>query len=345
MKRIVIILILSLLVGCSVNNQTPQPEPNNEIILSFKNGNTITQDKQVLVKKNNSDKKYTFGKMFSLEKILEDGKTEEVPVRDNVSFDAQGYILEPQSTIEEEIDLRLIFPVLESGEYRLSKDFWNEEENVKITSTIDFKLESSETSVIEGNVIKVGDDSLLLYEGNIGLFSIPTPNNFEPILGDVLKIEYNMILESYPAQVQVINVEHITNDPSVIQLAFQLIMDDFNGADGRLFINPKEVYITITGLNTSQQEVLRYLLIDELKLDEVFFGTFEEIEKLGKYDNEMYSFPLGFYVRMVLNEQEDGNYIFELDMVSSGDGGHFMEGKAFKSHGEFEIAVTSFAIS
>lgn len=123
-----------LLAGCS--NRPAEQETNWEptpydtvnnfegVTLDFKEG-TVSEAGGTVIWKNDTDREYTYGKSFVMEKKV-DGNWRQVPVIEkNYGFEDIGYILNASDRQEQIIEWEWLYGVLAEGEYRLVKDIYD----------------------------------------------------------------------------------------------------------------------------------------------------------------------------------------------------------------------------
>lgn len=126
---------LVLLAGCGGNNNSHSTEPTDweptkyetvntldGVTMTVKEG-TVSSTGLTVVFHNNSDKEYTYGDPFWLEK-KSDGSWYQVPItiEDNYGFNDIGYILPPLGSSEWNVDWEWLYGNLDTGEYRIVKD-------------------------------------------------------------------------------------------------------------------------------------------------------------------------------------------------------------------------------
>jgi hypothetical protein len=83
----------------------------------------VTATGLTLLFENSSDKQYTYGDPFLLEKKMH-GKWYQVPIEmeENYGFNDIGYELDAAGRSEWEVDWEWLYGSLDSGEYRIVKD-------------------------------------------------------------------------------------------------------------------------------------------------------------------------------------------------------------------------------
>lgn len=138
MKRLLSMLFwttacLFLLVACKNDDQSTNPsewEPTPYASVNNLEGVTMEfKEKLVLAEggifiiKNDTDKEFTYGDYFSLERKIDDDWVQVPIIEENYGFNAIGYILYPSAVDEFSVEWAWLYGELESGEYRIVKDF------------------------------------------------------------------------------------------------------------------------------------------------------------------------------------------------------------------------------
>ncbi|WP_164670054.1 immunoglobulin-like domain-containing protein [Virgibacillus doumboii] len=124
---------LTLLAGCGGNGnsaETTDWEPtiyetvnNFDGVTMIVKKETVSSTGLTVTFKNTSDKQYTYGDPFLLEKKIK-GSWYQVPIAldDNYGFNDIGYDLAPSDVSEWTVDWDWLYGNLKTGEYRIVKD-------------------------------------------------------------------------------------------------------------------------------------------------------------------------------------------------------------------------------
>lgn len=339
MKKIIILLLCVLLTSCAPNKK---PNENQDIKLSIKEGTEVVQGPITLVFDNQTDQQVGYGCLFTLE--TKDG--EDIDMREGIAFTADMILIEPKSISEQEIDLSFIFNELKPGDYKIVYNITLMESNETKELTTEFTILQRNTSYVEASLLYEDDNELYLYDkGGLGLFVIDEPDNLDVTEGDVLGIEYDVVLESYPAQMTPITVKKLNHDLNLIHFGLYLIEETNDDEVEALVDGIKEVALDVKGLDESDAETLRFLLEKEFE-HPVMLKTMEELEKEGKMVGEgIRYYPDGVLVGLVLEEVSDIETKFNLTYFRSGDGAIGMGGIATDGYGDFQIEYDDFWIA
>lgn len=339
MKKIIILLLCALLTSCAPNKK---PNENQDIKLSIKEGTEVVQGPITLLFDNKTDQQVGYGRLFTLE--TKGG--EDIDMREGIEFTADMILIEPKSISEQEIDLSFIYNELKPGDYKIVYNVTLMESNESEELTTEFTILQRNTSYVEASLLYEDDNELYLYDkGGLGLFVIEEPNNLDVTEGDVLGIEYDVVLESYPAQMTPITVKKLNHDLNLIHFGLYLI-DETNDDEVEALVDGiKEVALDVKGLDESDAETLRFLLEKEFERP-VMLKTMEDLEKEGKMVGEgIRYYPDGVLVGLVLEEVSDIETKFNLTYFRSGDGAIGMGGIATDGYGDFQIEYDDFWIA
>lgn len=113
--------------------EKPQVEENNEedvsnVVMTIKNG-TLSKNSVTVILKNNTDKDYTYGPDFYVEKY-DNGKwiQPSTITGDPLVWNSIGYILKSNDSIELNFNFKLAYGELSNGKYRIIKRVFKEED-------------------------------------------------------------------------------------------------------------------------------------------------------------------------------------------------------------------------
>lgn len=130
------VCLLLLLTACQQSDQQSAESPqlieaNEQKIPSSKDNLTISTKKEqynttdqtiTVLFQNNSDKEFTYGAAFSLEKNI-DGTWYSLPFKEGTAFIEIAYILPAHKTTSETYSLALLKDKLSAGHYRIVQQF------------------------------------------------------------------------------------------------------------------------------------------------------------------------------------------------------------------------------
>lgn len=131
--RLIVIVLLGMVVvaACGVNDEDADWEPTQYESVNDLEGVSMTEQEGSasstgieLLLENTTENYYDYGEPFELEKQM-DGEWYAVPIPDeeNYGFTDIGYELRAGETAEESVDWEWLYGSLDSGEYRIVKDF------------------------------------------------------------------------------------------------------------------------------------------------------------------------------------------------------------------------------
>ncbi len=138
MKRLIIPLVLILLSGCTALLTTTDPIQDNEEMALI----IVTNVNEPLTFSINNPKneEATFGVPFSLSKF-EDNKWKPVPMKEQMAFILIAYVLAPNESVQETIDLSFYYDDLSNGFYRITKSLHYDDETIEYH--IEFQIQTS----------------------------------------------------------------------------------------------------------------------------------------------------------------------------------------------------------
>ena len=140
-KNYVILIILSLIIGCIftliVTNMMINQKTTETMVI--KKGSLTNTSVTIIIKDNNSN--HIYGEWFKIEEEINE-KWQEVPhLTDNISWLFIGYQAGKSNEIEIEEDWSNIYGELESGKYRIVKDYVNKNGNDRFYVYAEFIIE------------------------------------------------------------------------------------------------------------------------------------------------------------------------------------------------------------
>ena len=310
-----------ILTSCTTNQDNPD---NSEATISIKETNEVQQGPITIIVDNKSEQALEYGQEFRLEK---EGET--IEIRDNIAWTLELYTVEPHQKGEITHDLGFLYEPLEPGEYTLIYPVFVEDDKAELKA--DFTILEKDHSYMEAVVID--EQELLLFDKeNVGLLFLSKSDDLGRILnGDIIGIEYDMVMESFPAQVNPISAKKLVHDPNLINLGLYLI-EHYQEQDPQLFNSVKEITLEITGLDEQEKEVLRYQLQNQTGMD-VFFSTQQELEEAGKIKDTTY--VNGAHIKLNLKEIDASTSEYTIEYFVSGNGAFAMKGTAIEGNGEY----------
>ena len=133
MKKIVLILICLIIVGCQNNNE-------NEITMKIKKG-TLSNTNATIIITDNSNENHVYGLPYKIEK-KENGTWKELKkvTKENNSWNDIGYNVGSNKKLELEINWEWLYGKLEKGTYKLTKETFSKEHQKKIYLSTEFTI-------------------------------------------------------------------------------------------------------------------------------------------------------------------------------------------------------------
>lgn len=138
MKRLIIPLVLMLLTGCTALLATTDPNQDNSPLPPM--NITHVSEPITFTITNPKNKEATFGVPFSLSKF-EDNHWKPVPMKEEMAFILIAYILKPNESVQETIDLSFYYDGLNDGLYRITKLLYYDDETLEYH--IEFQIKTS----------------------------------------------------------------------------------------------------------------------------------------------------------------------------------------------------------
>ena len=128
MKRLIIPLVLILLSGCTALLATTDPVQDNDQLAPL----LVTNVSEPLVFSidNPKNEEATFGVPFSLS-MFEDDQWKPIPMKEQMAFILIAYILNPNESVQETIDLSFYYDGLNDGLYRITKLLYYDDETIE----------------------------------------------------------------------------------------------------------------------------------------------------------------------------------------------------------------------
>ncbi len=138
MKRLIIPLVLILLSGCTALFATTDPIQDNDQLPPL----VVTDVSEPLTFSINNPKneEATYGAPFSLSKF-EDNKWTPILMKEEMAFILIAYILAPNESVQETIDLSFYYNDLNDGLYRITKSLLYDDETIEYH--IEFQIKTS----------------------------------------------------------------------------------------------------------------------------------------------------------------------------------------------------------
>jgi uncharacterized protein YceK len=138
MKYLIIPLVLILLSGCTTLVATTDPVQDNEQTAPLLVTNV--SDPITFSITNPKNKEATFGVPFSLS-MFEDNHWKPIPMKEEMAFILIAYILKPNESVQETIDLSFYYDGLKDGLYRITKLLYYDDETIEYH--IEFQIKTS----------------------------------------------------------------------------------------------------------------------------------------------------------------------------------------------------------
>lgn len=333
MKTIIALIFTLILSSCaSASGQSP---------IYFNEGNTIEQGPVTIVFDNKTDERISYGQEYHLEKA--DGT--KIEMRKGIGWTLELFIVEPGQKSEKETDLSFVFQPLPAGDYKLIYPIFRGQEETKENLELPFIIKESDHQFIEAVVVNDDESNFLLYdEKSVGLFTMPKPTTYNVKVGDVLRVMFDSVMESFPAQVVAISDSKVLQAPNQI-IYSRAIIEYVREQDTALSHDIQEVTLNVKGLSEKEIEVLRYLLEIDFKVP-VYLGDYESLVKDGKIleENRNY-YEKGVLINLDITKKDDYLSEFDADFFRSGLGAIGFKGTISPGKEGVEIKVDNQWIS
>ncbi len=134
MRKILFMLFLSAFLlfcfsGCLNSEEVKENSNNSDDVLLTLKENTLTTKGATFILKNKSNKEYTYGPEFIIEKMV-DEKWTEIKFNNQFSWNSVVYSLKANEEKEIDVDWSLLYNELTNGKYRLVKKIFKEGDNL-----------------------------------------------------------------------------------------------------------------------------------------------------------------------------------------------------------------------
>lgn len=333
MKTIITLILTLILSSCaSASGQSP---------IYFKDGNIIEQGPVTIVFDNKTDERISYGQEYHLEKA--DGT--KIEMREGLGWTLELYYVEPGQKSEKETDLSFVYQPLPAGDYKLIYPIFKGKEETKENLELPFTIKESDHQYIEAVVVNDDETNFLLYdEKSVGLFTMSKPTTYKVKVGDVLRIMFDSVMESYPAQVVAISDSKVIQAPNQIVYS-RAIIEYIREQDTALSQDIQEVTLNVKGLSEKEIESLRYLLEIDFKVP-VYLGDYESLVKEGKIlEDKGNYYEKGVLINLDIREKDDYQHEFDADFFRSGLGAIGFKGTINRGIDGVEIKVDNQWIS
>lgn len=138
---------LLLLTGCQERATAPLPSPYEEVnelpgLSSYISNSSAVETGIIIIYDNQTDREFTYGEPFIIEQQI-DGSWYQLPYldEDGVAFIEIAYLLAPGEEREWRVDWENIYGPLDSGDYRLVKEFTGGEGDGSYSIATEFEIE------------------------------------------------------------------------------------------------------------------------------------------------------------------------------------------------------------